>query len=42
MYKYIKSGKITVLIRFHVDAPVKFVAPELMSNVLWKKVKQLE
>jgi len=25
-----------------VDAPVKFVAPEPISNVLCKKVKQLE
>ena len=37
IYKYIKSGKITVLNICYVDAPVKFVAPEPMSNVLWKK-----
>ena len=29
--------KISVLSRCYVDAPVKFVAPEPMSNVLWKK-----
>ena len=28
MYKYIKSGKITVPSRCYVDAPIKFVAPE--------------
>jgi len=42
MYKHIKSKKITVLSRCYVDTPVKFVAPEPMSNVLCKKVKQLE
>ena len=42
MYKYIKSGKITVLSRFYVDAPVKFVALEPMSNIRYKKIKKLE
>ena len=42
LYKYIKSGKITVLSRCFVDAPLKFVEPEPMLNVLCKKVKQLE
>ena len=42
LYKWIKSGKILVLSRWFVDAPVKFVASEPMYNVLCEKVKQLE
>ena len=37
LYKCIKSGKISVLSRCYVNAPVKFVALEPMLNVLYKK-----
>ena len=40
--KCIKSGKISVLSICFEVAPIKFVAPEAMSYIMCKKVKQLE
>ena len=37
MLKEIKSKNFRVLSRFYIDASVKIVAPEPMSNLLWKK-----